>query len=169
MKIIFSHGRSGRPDGSKIMRLSRLVAAKDWQYQSVDYTDTNDPDVRAERLTTIVKQQQHKFCLVGSSMGGYASLVAAEAADKHLLAGVFLLAPALFLPRYRQQRFTADIPLVEIVHGWHDTTVLYEHSLRYARQANCSLHLLDDNHRLSDNPALLDELFAAFLARLNPV
>lgn len=163
MHIIFSHGRSGRPDGSKIQRLSQIVKQYDGTAQSVDYTDTFDPDERAQRLIGCVKQQKKSFCLVGSSMGGYASLVAAEVADKTLLKGIFLMAPALFLPRYQQQQFSQCMAHTEIVHGWHDATVLYEHSIRYARQKQCTLHLIDDNHRLSENPDELDRLFTIFL------
>lgn len=166
MHFFFSHGRSGRPDGDKIKRLSALVVQRGHTTQSIDYTDTVDPEERAQRLGHLVKQQKQPFVLVGSSMGGYASLVAAELADKRWLKGVFLMAPALFLPRYRQQQFAADLPCVEVVHGWHDTTVLYEHSIRYARQTYCLLHLLDDNHRLSKNPQQLERLFTGFLSRL---
>ncbi len=166
-KIIFSHGRQGKPDGRKIRQLTQIVKAKGWQSHSVDYTDTLDPDIRAQRLIDVVSRQQQPFCLVGSSMGGYASLIAADSADKHLLKGVFLMAPALFLPRYRQQRFTTAINTLEIVHGWHDTTVLYEHSIRYARQANCILHLLNDNHHFSENPEAVEHLFTLFLQRID--
>ncbi|PIE42447.1 MAG: alpha/beta hydrolase [Gammaproteobacteria bacterium] len=163
MKVIFSHGRLGRPDGQKVKRLSAIAQGKGWQTASIDYTDTLDPDVRADRLIDIVKQQDEPFCLVGSSMGGYASLVAAEQADRTLLSGVFLMAPALFMPIYRRKRHITDIRHVEIVHGWHDDIILYEHSVRYAHSAGCTLHLIDDNHHLSKQPEQLDRFFTAFL------
>ncbi len=166
MHIIFSHGRSGHPHGSKIQMLSAIAQSQGCSTQSIDYTDTQDPDVRAARLTGIVSTQTQAFVLVGSSMGGYASLIAAECADKALLGGVFLMAPGLYLPRYQRQQFATDIAPVEIVHGWDDTVVLYEHSLRYARAADCPLHLLPDDHRFSRNPQRVGELFAAFLQRL---
>lgn len=166
MKIIFSHGRSGRPDGHKIQMLAQIAHDLGCNTDSIDYTDTQDPDVRAERLANIVKQQATPFVLVGSSMGGYASLVAAESADKALLRGVFLMAPGLYLPRYQQQQFITDIANTEIVHGWDDTVVLYEHSVRYARAADCPLHLLPDNHRLSRNPERVGEVFSLFLQRI---
>lgn len=169
MHIIFSHGRSGQPNGSKIQLLSQIAANQGYTTDSIDYTDTKDGDIRAERLAAIVKKQTQPFCLVGSSMGGYASLVAANFADKTLLRGIFLMAPALYLPRYQQQQFPMDIPHVEIVHGWHDETVLYEHSIRYARAANCTLHLIDDNHRLSQQTETVSQLFTAFLDKLRPL
>lgn len=163
MHIIFSHGKEGRPDGNKIIRLSTISEKYGHTHQSIDYTDTTDPDIRAARLGDIVKQQQQPFCLVGSSMGGYASLVAAVNADKTVLRGVFLMAPALYLPRYQQQQYTGDINHIEIVHGWSDNVVLYEHSLRYAREVGCTLHLVDDNHRFSHNLHQLEKLFEQFL------
>lgn len=163
MQIIFSHGRSGHPNGRKIQLLSQIAADRGHTSDSIDYTDTTDGDIRAKRLSTIVAAQTHAFCLVGSSMGGYASLVAAKAADKKLLRGIFLMAPALYLPRYQQQQFPVNIPHVEIIHGWHDTTVLYEHSIRYAREADCILHLIDGDHRLSQQTEMISQLFAAFL------
>lgn len=166
MHFFFSHGRSGRPDGNKIKQLSALAVQRGHTTQSIDYTDTVDPEERARRLSHLVRQQTQPFALVGSSMGGYASLVAAEVADKRWLQGVFLMAPALFLPRYQQQQFADDLPYVEVVHGWQDTTVLYEHSVRYARKTHCLLHLLDDNHRLSKNPQQLERLFIGFLSHL---
>lgn len=166
MKIIFSHGLSGHPNGNKIQLLSQIAASKGHTSDSIDYTDTTDGDIRANRLSDIVTTQKQAFCLVGSSMGGYASLVAAKVADRQLLRGIFLMAPALYLPRYQQQQFPMDIKHVEIVHGWQDETVLYEHSIRYARAANCSLHLIDDNHRLSQQTEAIGKLFAAFLDKL---
>lgn len=162
MHIIFSHGRSGHPNGKKIQCLSTIAKQQGWQCQSLDYTDTQDPEQRAARLTNVVLQQQQPFCLVGSSMGGYASLVAAEKANHDLLIGVFLMAPAIYLPRYQQQQFTT-LNHVEIVHGWHDETVLYEHAVRYAREKHCTLHLIHDNHRLSEQPNILSQLFTQFL------
>lgn len=166
MQIIFSHGLSGHPNGSKIQLLSKIATEKGHSCESIDYTDTTDGDVRATRLAAIVKSQTKSFCLVGSSMGGYASLVAANSADKDLLRGVFLMAPALYLPRYKEQQHPTDINYIEIVHGWDDDVVLYEHSVRYAKAANCTLHLINDNHRLNKQTDLLGELFAAFLDRL---
>lgn len=165
MHIIFSHGRQARPDGKKIVALSAIATSLGHSVESIDYTDTQDPDIRAARLTEIVSKQSAPFCLVGSSMGGYASLIAAESAKPGLLRGLFLMAPALYLPRYQRQHFQIDIANIDIVHGWKDDIVLYEHSVRYARASGCSLHLIDDNHRLSEQPERVAALFSDFLQR----
>ncbi len=167
MHVIFSHGRLGSPDGKKIQMLANIVENKGFSYESIDYTDTQDPDERAGRLIRIVQDQCEPFCLVGSSMGGYASLVASETANKKRLCGVFLLAPALYLPRYQQQNFSNNIENVEIVHGWHDNVVLFEHSIRYASESGCTLHLFDDDHRFTRHSQMVSELFERFLQRLD--
>lgn len=166
MKCIFSHGRSGRPDGEKIRRLATIARDKGWETDSIDYTDTQDPDERARRLAAIVKSQTAPFCLVGSSMGGYASVVAGQSADKSLWCGLFLMAPGLYLPRYQQRSYHVELPHTEIVHGWHDDVVIYEHSLRFARENQAMLHLINDNHRLSDNPTWVAQIFHGFLDRV---
>ncbi len=166
MHVIFSHGRLGNPNGKKIQVLADIVENKGFTYESVDYTDTQDPDERAGRLIRIVQEQSEPFCLVGFSMGGYASLVASETANKKLLCGVFLLAPALYLPRYQQQYFDNNIDNIEVVHGWDDKIVLFEHSVRYASESGCTLHLFDDDHRFTRNSRIVGELFERFLQRL---
>ncbi len=177
MKVIFSHGRSGQPDGNKIRRLSQIAENLGHGVDSIDYTDTQNPEVRANRLTSYLQENNDKLrnqekqyrhseglCLVGSSMGAYASLVTAEKLPQHQIKGIFLMAPALYLPSYKQQHFKQlDCP-IEIVHGWEDEVVLYEHSVRYARQqTQCQLHLVHDNHRLSQQEATVDGLFTSFL------
>jgi hypothetical protein len=42
-----------------------------------------------------------------------------------------------------------------IVHGWRDDVVPVENSIRYARESRASLHILDGDHRLTDN---IDEI-----------
>ena len=48
------------------------------EVDSIDYTDTYDPDLRVERLVSILKNAKEKCILVGSSMGGYVSLMASR-------------------------------------------------------------------------------------------
>lgn len=167
MHIIFSHGRASQPNGERIQLMSQIAHNHGYTTNSIDYTDTQDPEIRVERLAEIVSVQTAPFVLVGASMGGYTSLVAAESADKTLLRGVFLLSPALYLPRYKQQQFVTDLPAVEIVHGWNDTVVLYEHSVRYAREAQCPLHLLPDDHRFNNHPERVGEIFQTFLQNIH--
>jgi len=79
--------------------------------------------------------------------------------------GVFLLAPALFMPDYRQQTYTTTFNNIEIVHGWSDDIIPVEHAIKYAKQAQCTLHLIDGDHRLNYSIEQVIELFDSFLLK----
>ena len=78
MKVYFSHGKESGPWGSKIKRLANIAKGQGFSVDSIDYSGTLDPDLRVERLIKILKNTKEDFVLVGSSMGGYVSLVGAE-------------------------------------------------------------------------------------------
>ena len=99
---------------------------------------------------------------------GYTSMLAA-AAHPDKVKGLFLIAPALYCLRYRVQHYPRISP-TEIVHGWDDDVILYEHSVRYAKEAGATLHLVPAGHLFyqADELALLCRHFVDFLARLEP-
>jgi fermentation-respiration switch protein FrsA (DUF1100 family) len=97
-------------------------------------------------------------------MGGYVSLVASS---KVPVAGLFLLAPALYLPGYQVQDFGQLQCPIELVHGWSDDIVPPEHSIRFAGETGSTLHLIDDDHRLSSNLDVLGEFFTSFLKKMD--
>ena len=131
-----------------------------YQVNSLDYTGIADPDVRVDRLLDALRSEPVSVILVGSSMGGYVSLVAAEQVD---VKGVFLLAPALFMSGYEEQQYLCDHPHIEIVHGWSDDVVSPENSIRFAKQADCSLHLISGDHRLNSSLERVEQIFRQFL------
>lgn len=159
MKVYFSHGKESGPWGSKIKRLASIAEAHGCGVESIDYTDILDPDLRVKRLVSLLKNVEGDLVLVGSSMGGYVSLVAAEHVNTK---GVFLLAPALFMPDYKQQNYSHMLNL-EIVHGWSDDVIPAENSIRFAKDSNCSLHLIAGDHRLNSSIVVVEKLFAQFL------
>ena len=163
MKIYFSHGKESGPWGSKIKRLAAIAKEAGYQVESIDYTDTKDPDLRAERLTNILKNEAESFLLVGSSMGSYVSLVASEEVQAK---GLFLLAPALYIPRYKRQSFSPNCSHIEIVHGWSDDIVPPENSIRFAKEHDCSLHLITGDHRLNSSLETVEKIFRQFLDSL---
>jgi hypothetical protein len=57
---------------------------------------------------------------------------------------------------------------VTIVHGWKDTVVPPENSVRYGRQYGTTLHLIDSDHRLTANVDEVCEFLDRFLRRLGP-
>lgn len=162
-QVVFSHGKESGPDGSKIRALSAVAEARGLSTLSIDYTDLMDPDERVQRL--LETEQSRGFArplvLVGSSMGAYVALVAAGQLRP---AGVFLMAPALYIPGWKVQDYTTDVDHVSLVHGWADDIIPADHSLRYAREARCELHLIGADHRLSGQIPLLESLFDRMLA-----
>lgn len=160
MKVYFSHGKEGHPSGNKINRLAAVARKFNCQVESIDYTDTVNPDERARRLVALLQREADGYILVGSSMGGYVSLVAAEETPAK---GVFLMAPALFMNGYAIQSFN-PVPPIEIVHGWSDDVIPPEHAIRFAKALECPLHLIPGDHRLDSAISVIERLFSDFLA-----
>lgn len=174
MKVIFSHGKESGPWGSKITLLANTATTAGFAVDSIDYSDLSDPDQRVERLLSALDHEPDPCLLVGSSMGGYVSLVTAEQAakaatpDKSTIDGVFLLAPALYLPGYQVQHYGYK-GSVAIVHGWSDDIIAPEQSIRYAKTANCTLHLIAGDHRLNGAIDQVETLFGQFLQNYSQV
>ena len=164
MKILLSHGRGGSPNDKIIAHLAREGEKCGFVCERIDDQDTQNPDTRAARLVERIRADGGAVILAGFSMGGYASVLAAEQCAQ--VQGLFLVAPGLYLPRYQQSRYRSDLPNVEIVHGWEDDVVLYEHSLRFARDCNAPLHLLPGDHMLGAQIPALRALFALYLQRV---
>lgn len=160
MKVIFSHGKESGPWGSKITKLAEGAKSFGFSVDSVDYTGIINPDDRVSKLQEVLKNETEPYILVGSSMGGYVSLVAAKSAQP---LGLFLLAPALFMADYKQQTYTPHVKAVEIVHGWSDDIIPVEHSIRYAQQSQCALHIIAGDHRLNSSLDQVLMLFSNFL------
>ncbi len=160
MKIYFSHGKESGPWGFKIKRLAASARERGCEVESVDYRDCMDPDLRVERLLAQLDQEPEPCTLVGSSMGGYVSLVASAATDTH---AVFLMAPALYMPGCKVQLYDSRSPYIEIVHGWSDDVIPAQHSIDYAREADCRLNLIRGDHALNTSIETVESIFASFL------
>lgn len=160
MKVVFSHGKESGPWGSKIKTLAAIAEEFGCSTDSIDYQDIPDPDQRVERLVEHLKQETGDFVLVGSSMGGYVSLVASEQIVVPM--GIFLLAPALYIPGYARQTYPRNRP-VEIIHGWSDDVIPVANSINYAQRADCTLHLIAGDHRLNTSLDQVTRIFRSFL------
>ena len=146
--VIFSHGQESGPWGTKIRAMAELVQRLGCRADSIDYQGIADPTERVEKLVDACAGIEDKLVLVGSSMGGH---VATAAAGRIGAAGLFVLAPAYFMPGYEELTPPAPELPIMIVHGWHDDIVPVENSIRYAREADATLILLDGDHRLTAN------------------
>jgi pimeloyl-ACP methyl ester carboxylesterase len=160
--VHFMHGKESGPGGSKIAALAAVARTHGWDVACLDYSHTVDPAERLDQLRQACVDVRGPLLLVGSSMGGW---VAAEAATHVGAHGVCLLAPALYVPGYPTQAPQVPAMHTEIVHGWSDGVIPCEHSIRFARLRQCTLHLVQGDHRLNAGIPLLCELFDAFLSR----
>jgi pimeloyl-ACP methyl ester carboxylesterase len=162
--VVFSHGKESGPWGTKISALADIARAEGYEVESVDYRGIDDPHARVTRLLAYCRDFQGRLVLVGSSMGGHVST-----AGSRLLrtAGLFLMAPAFYVPGYEDLTpQPADCP-VTIVHGWRDEVVPVENSVRFAREHRASLHVLDTDHRMQDKIREIGYYFEYFLITLD--
>lgn len=165
--MIFSHGHESSPDAAKIRALRPVAEAAGFATDAIDYRDLRDDPVgRRDRLVRRLGSVDATVVLVGSSLGGWVSMAAAE---QWPVAGLWLMAPALFLEdrvpggtvpdTYRPK---AD--RVALVHGWRDEVIPWENSLRFASEFRADLHLLDAGHRLESAIPELGAMLTRFLA-----
>ena len=161
--VVFSHGQATSPWGEKITAMAGVVRDLGLTAESVDYQGIDDPQTRVEKLADFARPFEGRLVLAGSSLGGH---VSAAAARRLTARGLFLLAPAFFMPGF--EKFTprnVGCPTV-IVHGWRDDIVPVEHSIRWAREHRAALHVLDSDHRLQDQLPSICAYLRAFLQSL---
>lgn len=159
-KVFFSHGKESGPWGTKIVELASVARGLGFEVESLDYTDLTDPKARVERLIAAAAGYPGEKVLVGSSMGGY---VATVASGRLRPAGIFLMAPAFYLPGYDEQDPTPVAGKVAVVHGWEDEVVPVENTIRYAEKHRTDLHLIHDDHRLVGHLDVIVSIFHRFL------
>ncbi len=158
--VLFSHGQESGPWGTKITALAQDARDAGIEADSIDYRGMPDPGERAAKLVERMRDSSGDFLLVGSSMGGY---VAVSAAQQQPAAGLFLMAPALAVPGWPKLQDTVSAPAF-IVHGWQDDIVPIQWSIDFARANHARLHLLDAGHSLTEALDEIRALFRAFLS-----
>lgn len=161
--VVFSHGKDGEPWGTKIVALAQIARDLGWRVESIDYRGMDDPQARVEKLRAACESLPPKPVLVGSSLGGHVATVVAHDVDA---LGLFLMAPAFYMPGYEQHTPKAPACAIAIVHGWADDIVPVENSWRWAREARAKLHVIDSDHRMGDQVREIEEQFTHFLQTL---
>jgi pimeloyl-ACP methyl ester carboxylesterase len=161
--VVFSHGKESGPWGSKITAMAATVRDLGPAVESVDYRGVDDPSARVLKLIAVAQELKEPVVLVGSSMGGH---VSAAAASRLGARGLFLLAPAFYMLGYEEYTPQDAACPTAIVHGWHDVIVPVENSIRWAREHQAALHLLNSDHRLEDQIEAICQLLRAFLLAL---
>lgn len=163
MHIVFSHGKESGPWGSKISYLADIAKQQGHSVDSIDYRQSLDPEWRVQHLLESVAADDTETVLVGSSMGAYVATLAAQQIKPK---GLFLMAPAFYLPGYTEQNPQPPSCPVAIVHGWNDAVVPVENAIRFAQLHRCDLQLINSDHGLNHSLKQLGELFALFMADL---
>jgi pimeloyl-ACP methyl ester carboxylesterase len=161
--VIFSHGKESGPWGGKITAMAAVVRDLGIGVESVDYRGMEDPAARVRKLIETAASLGGSLVLVGSSMGGHVCAAAAALVKPR---GLFLLAPAFYMPGYEAHTPRDVACPIAIVHGWGDDIVPVDNSVRWARQHRAALHLLDSGHRLEDQIQTICRLLGDFLAEL---
>ncbi|MCX7094241.1 MAG: alpha/beta hydrolase [Methylobacter sp.] len=162
--VIYNHGKDSIPWGEKALAFADVAQRQGYAFESPDYQALSDPDQRVEHLLAMDWSDYDQILLIGSSMGAYVATVASASIRPK---GLFLLAPAFYLPGYRQTEFKPTAEHIRVVHGWQDDIVPPENAWKFCRKYRVRLNMYDTDHRmLSVMPQLVDE-FSGFLAGLN--
>ena len=165
--VCFSHGQESGPWGTKIQAMAASVQAAGWSVESLDYQGMPDALARRDKLINWCERQTDPYVLVGSSMGGFVAMAAAIEVDAR---GLFVLAPAFYVPGYEEYMpATSDLPDCPtlIVHGWRDDVVPWQGSVRYGSETGAQLVMVDGDHRLTANIDTITGLLQKFLTDLD--
>jgi alpha/beta superfamily hydrolase len=157
------HGKDSRPWGTKIRVFAEVAEAMGCKVHSPDFRGMDDPKQRIQYLLNVVAPNKGKLVLVGSSMGAYVSIAASAELKPD---GLFVVAPAVYLPLLECDDVTPVSPFIEVVHGWQDEVVPAENAVRFAREHHATLHMFDGDHRLLAHLPAIKELFKSFLQRV---
>jgi len=162
-EVVFSHGQESGPWGTKIRAMADTAREAGWAVTSIDYQGIADPVERVKKLLAYCAGLDEPPLLVGSSMGGYVALAAAARIPAR---GLFLLAPALYVPGYQEHLPEPEPPgcATTIVHGWHDDVVPLAGSLRWGERTRARVVLVDGDHRLTENIDFICKVLALCLA-----
>ena len=162
--VVFSHGKESGPWGRKISSLAEVARSEGYEAHSVDYRGLAEPRQRVARLVEFCKELSGELVLAGSSLGGYVAVASASLLHAR---GVFLMAPALYMPGLPElRRGVLDCPTT-VVHGWRDDVVPFDHSVRFAQTYRAALHLLESDHNLHNQIRVIQYLFEYFLIALD--
>jgi alpha/beta superfamily hydrolase len=164
--VVFSHGKESGPWGKKITAMAAMVQSMGLAVESVDYRGVDDPGARVAKLIAAAAPIPRPLVLVGSSMGGHVSAAAAARLEP---CGMFLLAPAFYMKGFEEYTPQEVSCPTAIVHGWRDDIVPVENSIRWAREHQAQLHVLNSDHRLEDQIEAIGTLLQAFLGNLGLV
>ncbi len=147
--VVFSHGKESGPWGSKITAMAAVVRDLGLGGGVGGLSRHRRSAPRgSQKLIERRRQSRGPLVLVGSSMGGHVVGRGREPAQARAACSCWRRP---FTCRASRQYTPQDVACpTAIVHGWHDDIVPVENSIRWAREHQAALHVLDSDHRLED-------------------
>lgn len=164
--ILFAHGKESGPWGSKIRTLADMARRYGATVLSPDYSDLASPEDRVVRLLSLELPPHDRLILVGSSMGGYVSILASCVLEP---AGLFVMAPAVYMTGYLDQHPRSGAAHTCVVFGRQDDVIPVSHGIRFADENHAELHVIEGDHRLTAALDRVADLFDAFLHQVGLV
>lgn len=164
-RVVYVHGKESGPRGTKSLALAEVAGRCGWSYFSPDLSATADPEARVGLLVDAVPPGTGPLLLIGSSMGGYVATCASARLRPDVL---LLLAPAFYLPGYRDQDPRPAAGRLVVVHGCADALIPPAHAWRFVARHGAEFHLLADGHSLCASIRFLEQLLARLLAEIAP-
>ena len=161
--VVFAHGKESGPWGSKIQHMAKIAEKLGCKTFSPDYSDLMDPELRVKRLLGLPLVPHTQLIMVGSSMGAYVSTLATAELKPD---GLFLLAPAFYMPGYDSADIQPHAKLTSVVAGWNDEVIPIENMIRFSKTYQTALHVLNADHRLMDVLEEVGLLFEQFLQQV---
>ena len=165
MQVLYLHGFASSPHSSKATFLSRKFAERGIQML---VPDLNQPDFSTLTVTRMLRAAEHAlasaagpFAIVGSSLGGF---VAVQAAQQHpdRITRVVLLAPALDFDGNRLSEL-GDRGL----DAWKSSDSLTVYHYGYGRMMPVHYELYEDARRHNALQAQLSQPVQVFQGRLD--
>ncbi|WP_440221628.1 hypothetical protein ACQQ2N_10995 [Dokdonella sp. MW10] len=165
--VVLSHGLESGPQATKVSALAEIAAALGWDSVRPDYRDldaTRDVGAIGSRTARALEAApaQGRVVFAGSSMGAF---VSGHASLERRCEALFLMAVPVGIPGYAKVFDAARVPTV-LVHGWRDDVCPVDGAIAFARGRGDTLHLVDDDHRLSAHVDYCAEAFRGLLLAL---
>lgn len=166
--VILSHGLESGPNATKVTALAAVAEGLGWASIRPDYRDL-DASRDVEAVTARMQRAldaapaEGRVVFAGSSMGAFISGFASTRRD---CAALFLMALPVGIRGYSFDYEAAAVPTV-LVHGWRDELCPVDAVIEFARGRGDTLHLVDDEHRLSGHVDYCAEAFRQLLVTLD--
>jgi hypothetical protein len=127
--VCFSHGKESGPWGTKIAAMADLARDRGLEVDSIDYRGMDDPAARVEKLVRAARRWPGRWCWSAPAWAARGGRRLDALPD---VRGLFLIAPAFYMPGLREFTPSPQARRITIVHGWRDDVVPAANSIRFA-------------------------------------